>query len=110
MLNGGGLGKDLGKVYYMSPDNLEYEPLDLTYTEFLLFCFNNNLDDFYSGYRWQNWQNDVANLDGNKAFSFFPFLWTKEGKDFSKSTRKSVPIEELYDLFLDFRKQLGITK
>lgn len=35
ILNGGGLGSDLGKVYYFSPDNLEYEPLDITYTEFL---------------------------------------------------------------------------
>src|SRR5690348_15169228 len=40
LLNGGGLGKDLGKVYYFSTDDLEYEPLDITYTEFLQFCFD----------------------------------------------------------------------
>ena len=38
-----------GKVYYFSPDNLEYEPLDLTYTDILNFCFNYNLDDFMKG-------------------------------------------------------------
>jgi hypothetical protein len=27
ILNGGKYGEDIGKVYYFSPDNLEYEPL-----------------------------------------------------------------------------------
>jgi hypothetical protein len=44
LLNGGGLGKDLGKIYYFSPDNLEYEPLAMTYTEFLQFCFNSDFN------------------------------------------------------------------
>jgi hypothetical protein len=57
LLNGGGLGKDLGKVYYFSPDDLEYEPLDITYTEFLQFCFNGDLDKFYKGNRWTTWRN-----------------------------------------------------
>lgn len=51
ILNGGGLGEDLGKIYYFSPDNLEYEPLGISYTEFLEFCFNNDLDQFYKGNR-----------------------------------------------------------
>ena len=71
----------MGKVYYLSPDNLEYEPLGLTYTDFLNFCFNNNLDEFYKGYRWTNWKSDLANLNGDQVFNFFPYLWTKEGKD-----------------------------
>ena len=108
LLNGGGLGKDLGKVYYFSPDNLEYEQLDLTYTDFLNFCFNNNLDEFYKGYRWTNWKEDVSKLDGDQTFNFFLPLWTKEGKDINKVSRKAVPVEEQYNLNLDFRKQLGI--
>lgn len=108
ILNGGALGSDLGKVYYFSPDTLEYEPLDLTYTDFLNFCFNNNLDKFYKGYRWKNWKDDVAKLDGDQVYSFAPFLWTKEGKNIEKTARKAIPIEEQYSLNLDFRKQLGI--
>jgi len=110
LLNGGGLGKDLGKVYYFSPDNLEYEPLDLTYTDFLNFCFNSNLDEFYKGYRWINWKEEVAELSGDKIFNFIPPLWTKEGKDINKTSRKAVPVEEQYSLNLDFRKQLGLEK
>jgi hypothetical protein len=110
LLNAGGLGKDLGKIYYFLPDNLEYKPLDLTYTEFLQFCFNNDLDKFYKGNRWEKWRDEVSKLDGDKVFNFFPFLWTKEGKDINKNSRKAVPVEEQYSLNLDMRKQLGPDK
>ena len=110
LLNGGGLGKDLGKIYYFAPDNLEFEPLNLTYSEFLNFCFNNNLDEFYEGYRWKTWRDDVVKLDCDSVFNFVPYLWTKEGKDIEKATKNDVPIEEQYNLNLDFRKQLDIEK
>lgn len=110
LLNGGGLGKDLGKVYYFAPDNLEFEPLDLTYTEFLLFCFNNDLDKFYEDTRWTNWRDEVSKLEGDKVFNFYPFRWTKEGKDINKVSRKAISIEEQYNFNLDMRKQLGIDK
>lgn len=110
ILNSGGFGDDIGKVYYFSPDSLEYEALGITYTEFLLFCFNNNLNDFYKGYRWKNWERDVEKLNGNEVINFVPFLWTKEGKDIEKSSRKAISIEEQYRLNLDLRKQLGLEK
>ena len=46
-LNGGAFGQaTLGKIYYLSPDNLEWEPLDKNYSEFLVFCFSGNLNKF----------------------------------------------------------------
>lgn len=110
ILNLGALGTDIGKVYYFSPDNLEYEAMDLTYSQFIQFCFNVNLDDFYKGYRWKNWEEEVANLDGNNVYTFFPYLWAKEGKDINKNTRSAVPIEEQYGLNIEFRKKLGLDK
>jgi hypothetical protein len=105
-INGGELGKDLGKVYYLSPDNLNWEPLELTYTEFLLFCFNHDLNKYYEGLRWKNWQKDVLALDGNKVYNFYPFLWTKEGKNIDKNSRKQIPVEEQYRFNIDMKKQL----
>lgn len=110
LLNGGALGKDAGKIYYFSPDNLEYEPLGIGYTDFLHFCFNSDLEKFYQGNRWTGWRNDVSGLEGDSVFNFYPFLWTKEGKDINKSSRKVIPVEEQYQLNLDFRKQLGFGK
>ena len=46
ILNGGKRGSDVGKIYYLAPDTLEYEALDITYSEFLHFCFDNDLDKF----------------------------------------------------------------
>ena len=110
ILNGGGLGEDLGKIYYFSPDNLEYEPLGISYTEFLEFCFNNDLDQFYKGNRWQNWRKEVSELSGDQAFAFYPFLWTEEGKDINKNSRKAISVEEQYHFNLDAKKQLGFDK
>ena len=108
LLNGGGLGSDLGKIYYFSPDNLQYEPLDLSYTQFLLFCFNNDMNKFYEGKRWHRWREEVAALEGNKVISFYPFLWSKEGKNINKITKKVIPVEEQYNFNLEKRKQLGL--
>lgn len=106
VLNGGGLGDDPGMIYYFAPDTLSYEPLDLSYTEFLTFCFDNDLDSFYKGFRWKDWRTEVSDMPGDKAFSFVPFLWTAEGKNVDKNSRKLVPAEELYHLNLSFREQL----
>ncbi|WP_187775500.1 DUF2625 domain-containing protein [Flavobacterium johnsoniae] len=110
LLNGGGLGTDIGKIYYFSPDNLEYEPLDVTYSEFLGFCFNNDLDKFYEGNRWNGWREEVSKLKGDEVFNFYPFLWTAEGSDINKISRKIIPVQEQYGLNIDLRKQLGFEK
>jgi len=110
ILNGGSLGKDLGKIYYFSPDNLEYEPLDLTYSDFLTFCFNNDLNKFYEGRRWKNWGKEVAAMDGDKVFNFYPPLFSKEGKDITKNSRNAIPIEEQYSFNIAMRKRLGLDK
>ena len=110
LLNGGALGTDIGKIYYFSPDNLEFEQLDITYSEFLGFCFSNDLDKFYEGNRWKDWRTEVSKLKGDEVFNFYPFLWTAEGSDINKNTRKIIPVQEQYSLNLDLRKQLGFDK
>lgn len=107
LLNGGALGDDLGKIYYFSPDNLEFEPLDLTYTGFLQFCFNSNLDEFYSGYRWKTWRADISRLDSDTVFTFYPYLWSKEGKEINKISKKPISAEEQFRFNKEMREQLN---
>lgn len=109
-INGGGLGADIGKLYYFSPDNLNWEPLEVTYSDFLNFCFNGDLEDFYLGLRWNEWKKDVSKIKGDEAYSFYPFLWTKQGKDINTVSRKLVPVDELYKLMIDFQIQLDISR
>lgn len=110
LLNGGGLGKDVGKVYYFSPDTLQYESLGITYSEFLDFCFNNDLNQFYKDLRWNNWQEEVSKLAGDKAFNFYPYLWSKEGKDINRNSRRIIDIEEQYKMNIEVKKQLNPSK
>ncbi|PZP38608.1 MAG: hypothetical protein DI598_20580 [Pseudopedobacter saltans] len=106
-INGGSLGENMGKIYYLAPDTLEWEDLDMTYSDFLFFCFSGDMDSFYQNLRWNNWRDDIANLCGDEVFTFYPFLWTKQGKDINTVTRKNVPIEEHYHLTIDLQKQLS---
>ena len=106
-INAGGIGTEIGKVYYLPQDTLEWECLDKGYSEFLYWAFVGDLNKFYELFRWKNWETDIEQANGNQVFSFYPFLWTKEGKDIEKVDRKLVSIEENYNLTLDLQKQLN---
>lgn len=109
-VNGGQWNKDVGKIFYLSPDVLEWESLDLTYSDFLNFCFNNDLDKFYEGQRWKNWRKEVDTLNGGAVYNFVPPLWTKEGRqNINSNSREAIPVEEQYFFNMDIRRQLGIT-
>jgi hypothetical protein len=109
-LNGGKFGKDVGNIYYLSPDRLIWEPLEFTYTQFLAFCFSGELDEFYGKLRWTNWKKDVAKLNGNSVFNFHPVLWSKEGKDINRNKRKKIAVGEQYEFNMSSRRQLGLEK
>jgi hypothetical protein len=106
-INSGAFGQnDIGKVFYFSPDNLIWESLGISYSDFLVFCFSGDLKKFYKDYHWTGWENDIKTIDGNQAFHIYPYLWTKEGKDINKDSRKPVPVQELWFLYQDIKKQL----
>lgn len=106
-INGGYLGDDTGNIYYFAPDSLEWEALEITYSQFLLFCFDNNLNEFYSNLRWKGWEDDLSTLKPDYAFNFVPFLWTKEGSDINKVSRKVIPVREVYDFNMEMKSTLG---
>jgi hypothetical protein len=106
-INYGAFGDDLKNVYYLAPNSLKWEGLGLGYTEFLRFCFDGDLTSFYKGLRWSTWDQFIANLDGNKSYSFRPYLWSKEGTDIEKCTRKLVPTEDLFKFNINKQKELN---
>jgi hypothetical protein len=105
-INGRALGNDIGKVYYLAPDDLKWESQDMGYTDFINFCLAGKMDEYYSGLRWKNWKGDMSQITGNDGFSIYPFPWTKEGKDIDKDSKKVVPIQELYDFETNELKQI----
>ncbi|WP_235214994.1 MULTISPECIES: DUF2625 domain-containing protein [Burkholderia] len=101
-LNGGALGEDTGSLYYLAPDTLQWEPLEIGYSDFVRWALGEKPDDFYAGMRWPGWQADVQHLTTDQCFSFYPFLWTKEGS-VEHSSRKAIAVSELYALHLALR-------
>lgn len=106
-INGGYFGnQDLGKIYYFSPEELDWESLDIGYSDFIYWTFTGNIDKFYEGLRWNGWQKEIKEMSSDRAINFFPFLWTKYD-DLEKLSRKDVPIEELWTMQMDVRDQLS---
>lgn len=105
-MNGGGLGnEDLGKIYYFSPENLEWESLGIGYSEFIYWTFSGDIKQFYEDLRWKRWKKEVKEMGADRVMSFYPFLWTHYDS-LEKLLRKDVPIEEIWGLQMDVRNQL----
>ena len=68
-INAGGLGDKVGQVYYHQPQTKAWEALNLSYSEFLGWALSGDLADFYQDLRWENWQADVAKLQGHQIFN-----------------------------------------
>lgn len=66
-INAGGLGEQIGQVYYRHPKNKKWEALNLGYSEFLGWALAGDLNDFYKELRWRNWREDAANLQGHQV-------------------------------------------
>ena len=107
-LNGGAFDGATGEVFYFAPDTLRWEPLnDIGYSDFVAWSLSPKLGKFYESLRWPGWKSEVGALSGDQALSFYPFLWTKEGKDVPRCSRKPCPVDEIFSLnVVEFSRQL----
>lgn len=106
-INAGALGSEIGNVYYFAPDTLEWEDLGISYSDFITFALSGNLAQFYETFRWEGWANDVRNLSPDQAYTFVPFLWTKEGENINDCSRATAPMSEVYGFNVDMSKKLN---
>ena len=74
-LNGGAMGEDLQQVYYWPPDSLDWEEMEMGYSQFVHWCLNADLAGFYEPVRWPTWKSDLAKLSGDECFLMWPPLW-----------------------------------
>jgi hypothetical protein len=106
-MNGGAFGAGNHDVFYFAPDTLRWESLRRGYSDFLRFLFVGDLARFYAGARWKEWAKDVAALSPDYGVSISPPLWTVEGKDIERASRKPVPMTELVSFHFDIAAQLA---
>lgn len=50
-LSGGALPGPPGRIHYFAPDTLMWEPLDMSYSDFIYWAFTGDLSSFYEPYR-----------------------------------------------------------
>ncbi|MBC6696754.1 DUF2625 family protein [Hymenobacter puniceus] len=106
-INAGAFGAtSIGHVFYMSPDTLRWQAVSSSYSEFLIFCFSGDLQKFYRELRWKAWQSDTRQISGSQGMAFYPFLFTTEGRNIEKVSRRPVPVQELWILYQDMQRQL----
>ncbi|KQO18017.1 DUF2625 family protein [Paenibacillus sp. Leaf72] len=94
-------------VFYMAPDTLEWEDTECTYSEFIGWALNGDLQLFYKTMRWDSWIVDSQTIQGDQAFSIFPYLWTAEGQNIEQASKKPVSVLELYELHQEMGKSLN---
>jgi hypothetical protein len=104
-INGGGLSGNLGNVHYFAPDSLDWQDLESSYSDFVVFALSGDLERFYEDARWPSWRGEVADLPGDRAFSVYPFMWA-DGPPIADRSRRPVPVTELWDLQQDLRRQM----
>ncbi|MHC1684697.1 MAG: DUF2625 family protein [Clostridiaceae bacterium] len=106
-INGGLFEGEIGHIFYLAPDTLQWENLEIWFSEFIHWTFVGDLNKFYELFMWPEWENEVKDISIDFGISIYPFLWA-EGEEVEKRSRKVVPIEELWNVTIDNRKRLGI--
>jgi hypothetical protein len=106
-INGGAFGAGNHDVFYFAPDALQWESLERGYSDFLRFLFVGDLERFYEGARWKDWERDVASLPADEGFSIYPLPWTVEGKAIELASRTPVPMTELVRFHFEMGEQLA---
>lgn len=106
-LNGGAFDGKQGEVYYFAPDTLEWEGMDMQYSDFLNWACKGDMSTFYETFRWKGWREEIQSINGDKGILIYPFLWAK-GDSVSNRARSVVPIEELWNLNWINREKLLI--
>lgn len=96
-----------GKILYFAPDTLAAETTDFAYNEFLFWAITGDIDGFYETFSYTGWKQEAKALQPDQGISFYPPLWTKEGKDPEQCSRKAIPMKELIGMELDLMQKLG---
>ena len=92
-------------IWYFAPDSLEWENLEILYSQFIQWLIDGDVEKFYEIFRWDNWRNDIKSIALSDGIAFYPFLWAK-CDSISERSRKIIPLDEIVKLQFEFRKQL----
>lgn len=105
-LNAGKFDTGIGEVWYYAPDTLEWESLEMKYSEFVAWVAQGDVDGFYKTMRWSTWKETCKNIKSNEAILIYPFLWSKEIQ-IETAEKKKVPVDELLQINQEYSKKFN---
>lgn len=106
-INSGKFDEGIGDVWYFAPVTLDWEDLELRYSEFIAWLAQGNIDEFYSSMRWTNWRESAKNVEFDKSILIYPFLWSEE-VNIETASKSIVPFDELFATNMEYREKFGI--
>lgn len=90
-------------IHYFGPESLQWEDLQLGYTDWLASMLSDQLVPFYAGLRWVGWERAVGALRPDEAVHVYPPLVMRaEGP----RSRRAVPVDELWHLHMQLGREL----
>ena len=90
----GGLFASEKTIHYFSPDNLQWEDLDVSYGEFIEWIAGTDITDFYETFLWNDMDELLQKMKSDEGVFIYPFLWAKEC-DINTASKKIVPYKDL---------------
>ena len=106
-LNMGRFPEDQGFVWYFAPDTLEWESLEMKYSQFIAWLAQGDLSGYYSSMRWTDWRKDAESVGFGEGILIYPYLWAKEC-NIETASKKVVPLKELLGMNEEFSKTTGL--
>ena len=106
-INGGDLPGPTMEVCYFGPDTLGWQPLGLGHGALVQWALSGGTERFYADLRWAGWQEEIASLGLDEGISVVPPLFSREGKELSRASRRPVPWDELPAMHEEIAKQLA---
>ncbi len=92
-------------IWYFAPDTLQWEDLNIDYTNFIKWALSDNLVKFYSSFLWKSSEDIIQQLNDGDAVLIYPFLWSNEC-DIETATKKIVPYIELVELNAQYQNSI----
>ena len=93
-------------VHYFAPDSVRWEDLGVGYGDWLHALLTGSATQFYDGLRWPGWEDEVHAVALDHAIQSYPPLFTREGKDIARASRRPVPVPDLIAYHHDMARQL----
>ena len=94
-------------IHYFGPDDLNWLDLEQGYADWLYAVLSGSLTGFYNYLRWPGWESEVLRLGLDQGIHTDPPPWTREGRDLSTVSRKTMPMAELVASHHEMARQLS---